>query len=449
MSVINKTIKALLASFILIGALSFSQSSFAFCSTLGCETYEDALAYCSTRRLAHPPPTYQWCSGPDAPKCAYCRIVPGSSPTTNPQIEFGRWSEYLGVFLFDPLIPLLNRYPTSQDYTKSVGGISQASAPNSAANITPKSCNPINIASGNKFKKQTDIVNTTYNLGFSRYYNSRTGYVGNLGKKWTHSYSRQLKSIGALNWQLIRANGKGINYITLGDDSPSTADGDITATLSKLKDNTGTQIGWQYRGHDNTQENYDLNGRLTSIIYLNGNTETITYDTSNRISQVVNRVGYSLTFSYGANNRLQNLTDQSGRVWVYNYDVNNNLKEVINADSTKRTYLYTNPTFVNLLTGIIDERGLHYASYEYDTKAKATASYLGPPTNVLTARISGISLVHNSDGSKTLTDSRGNVSNYQTTTLLGLSIVTQATGSACPGCGPAIPLIAMTLVITT
>ena len=59
------------------------------------------------------------------------------------------------------------------------------------------------------------------------------------------------------------------------------------------------------------------------------------------------------------------------------YDVNNNLKEVINADNTKRTYLYTNSTFVNLLTGIIDERGLHYASYEYDTTAKATASYLG------------------------------------------------------------------------
>ena len=59
--------------------------------------------------------------------------------------------------------------------------------------------------------------------------------------------------------------------------------------------------------------------------------------------------------------------------FTYAYDTHSNLSTVTRPDTKVRTYLYTNSTYVNALTGITDENGNCFATFGYDaTPARAT-----------------------------------------------------------------------------
>ena len=58
--------------------------------------------------------------------------------------------------------------------------------------------------------------------------------------------------------------------------------------------------------------------------------------------------------------------------YFYSVDGYNNLVAVAYPDKNARAYLYTNPTYPNLLTGIMDELGNQYASFTYDSTGRAT-----------------------------------------------------------------------------
>jgi len=122
------------------------------------------------------------------------------------------------------------------------------------------------------------------------------------------------------------------------------------------------------------------------------------------------------------------MADDNARVWTYRYDTNNNLEFVDNPDGTTKQYHYEDVNFPNALTGITDERGLRFATWAYDSQGRAILS-----THANNAE--RVDIVYSPDGTRTVTDSRGFISLYGTTTLNGVALVSDVTGPGCASCG--------------
>lgn len=99
-----------------------------------------------------------------------------------------------------------------------------------------------------------------------------------------------------------------------------------------------------------------------------------------QVVQIRNRFGESLSFEYdGPSDSLSKLEDQDVVEIHYEYDDQGNLKEVVYPDSTpddlsdnpRKTYLYEEPDLPHHMTGVVDERGVRYATFGYDQKGRA------------------------------------------------------------------------------
>jgi YD repeat-containing protein len=105
---------------------------------------------------------------------------------------------------------------------------------------------------------------------------------------------------------------------------------------------------------------------------------TYNYNDAGLLSEIHNRFGAFLHFTYDAGDRLTRLTDQAGSEIHYTYDTQGNLHEVIYLDATpgdlsdnpRKTYLYEKSGLPYHLTGILDESGLQYASFDYDASGR-------------------------------------------------------------------------------
>ena len=135
------------------------------------------------------------------------------------------------------------------------------------------------------------------------------------------------------------------------------------------------------------------------------------------------------------------MTGPAGQSYNYTYSDSTtyaNLLSVTYPDDTpadltnnpKKMYVYgelgntTNVSRPNALTGIIDEAGMRYATYQYDTKGKAISTEHG------TGGIEKYSLTFNTDGSASVTDPLESVRTIHFNTVLG---VVKSTGQSQPG----------------
>jgi RHS repeat-associated protein len=175
-------------------------------------------------------------------------------------------------------------------------------------------------------------------------------------------------------------------------------------------------------------ELYNTAGKLQSITDTRGNTQTLTYDAQGRLDRVDTNTGEYLVFGYDSNNRISMLTDHANRTWTYRYDTAGNLEYVDNPDGTTKRYHYEDTRFPHALTGITDERGIRYATYGYDDQGRANLS-----THAGNAQ--RVDIVYNTDGTRTVTNSRGHASSYDTVEQLGVALVTNIAGPGCSTCG--------------
>ena len=124
------------------------------------------------------------------------------------------------------------------------------------------------------------------------------------------------------------------------------------------------------------------------------------------------------------------MTDPAGQVTTYAYGEFDNLLSVTYPDDAVRHYHYEDTSLPVALTGITDENGDRYATYQYqaDGRAIATGHAGGADLHTLT---------YNPDGSTTVTDPLGTQRTHNFTTILG---VVKSAGQSQPGgsgCGPA------------
>lgn len=311
-------------------------------------------------------------------------------------------------------------------------------APNNGAKQCPlQAGNPINVAQGNKYQKETDYVGVgEHPLKFVRHYNSQDTLItaARMGSKWRHTYEKTINVINSNEVIVQRSDGQRLRWTVITGNVLESINDDAGAQLHRTND------GWEYITTNGVSEKYDILGQLKQIEYPNEHIIELEYDSSKRLQTVSDSVGQTLTFDYYSDGRLYTVTTSGGRVFQYGYnDPHGNLTSVTypGAASPTRVYHYEASQLPNALTGITDENGNRYATFEYDTQGRAIASYHGPQTAVLTDRIDGVSIVYNPEDTRTVTDSRGNSTTYHTTTQLGLALATQIDGPGCSSCGGA------------
>ena len=191
------------------------------------------------------------------------------------------------------------------------------------------------------------------------------------------------------------------------------ADSDITDQLLQLKSTDGSTIGWRYfNASDAAIEEYDAAGQLLKITRRDGMVERISYadgnggisyssipsatgyqaplcggvsgasipSVSGQLACVSDNFGRQLNFAYDAQGRIMRMSDPSGGIYRYVYDTNGNLATVIYPDSTQLTYSYaeivntSGVSLPNALTGISDQNGVRFATFEYDASGRANST---------------------------------------------------------------------------
>lgn len=293
--------------------------------------------------------------------------------------------------------------------------------------------NPINMFLGNKVEKATDFEDPFGLLTFSRHYSSSTlehnpGTV--LGTHWRHAFQISLpesEEDGEIVRRLNRPSGN--SYVFREDGGAWQPDADVRYRLERLTAN-GSLSGWRVRTPDNRIERFDASGRLNSITSLNGDAVTLTYNGSDRLIRVENRRGRALVFAY-ENGLLTTVTRPDGETLEYAYD-SGRLVEVHypGAGATHALqYLYENANDDTLLTGIIDEKGQRYATWEYDNEGRATASWHGGSGS----DIDKVSLSYD-DGQTQVTQPLGKVVTYGYEVDYGRAKLTSS-DQACSSCG--------------
>ena len=247
--------------------------------------------------------------------------------------------------------------------------------------------NPINSGSGNKYQPELDYQGAgEFPLIFERFYNSEPSTFSEAlgpGGRWRHHYERSIAQTSDANIVIAyRADGKALTFTQVNNHWLPTAD--VSVTLLPVSPG-----GWLLTTEDDGLERYDTAGKLQSITHRSGLSQTLSYDSSTGLlTTVTHSNGRQLRLEYDVGHRIVSLIVPSEAVYRYVYDSAGNLTSVsypddtptVSTDNPKKIYVYAeltntaNVTQPHALTGIIDENGNRFATYQYDAQGRAIVS---------------------------------------------------------------------------
>ncbi|WP_354622599.1 hypothetical protein [Psychromonas sp. MME2] len=286
--------------------------------------------------------------------------------------------------------------------------------------------NPVIVSNGTKIQTEAPDMLTTgaYPLYFARNYNSQrslesqelrqqsiqilpttnkskwmkhiqpAGYKGeNIGyvemlvpptdgirlagyKSWTHNYFGLLEVLG--NTVRLNSSQFADRRFTQQEDGSYKPTNITSDSLTRIEDEVGTLLHWVYRSASNQTEQYNTQGQLIRRTNSAGLSHHLTYDANGNIEVVKDDANNQLLFAYDDKNKLTTLTSSNGEVVTYGYDQFANLetvtKKLASGKETVRRYHYEDSRHPYALTGITDENGARYASWEYDAFGRAVVS---------------------------------------------------------------------------
>jgi YD repeat-containing protein len=311
--------------------------------------------------------------------------------------------------------------------------------------------NPINAGFGNKYQVETDYVGPgPFPLRLERTHNSMRGLRltnrSRLAANWTHTYARSLAPSGSPGGVIVaasalRPDGRTIDFNLSGGNY--LPDFDLfDYRLLRLTN------GWQLTTPEDEVETYDSDGKLVSIANRAGLTQTLSYYTSGTnkslLQTVTDPFGRTLGFGY-QDDRLTTVTIPGGGTFTYSYVLtplgDQQLLSATDPMGRVRGYTYNggNPGgFSRMLSGITDELGVAYASwdYQYDVNQPfagyATSSqHFGGADKVTISYTGGITTI-TTFVSAAVSSTRTYGFENKLSVLLNSSI----TGPDCPQCGP-------------
>ncbi|RSZ55061.1 RHS repeat protein, partial [Massilia atriviolacea] len=199
---------------------------------------------------------------------------------------------------------------------------------------------------------------------------------------------RPIFSTLANDFSLQRGNGSVIKFGTATDRKPSS---NVNDRWTPVYGADGTKIANDvYNAANDSTERYGLDGYIQTITSRGGQVLTFTYSASTGaggvnspprlLQSVKDPYGRALIFTYDTAGRIDTMTTPEGGIYKYAYNVYGAVVSVTYPDEKVRTYLYNEPAHTggaNLpfsLTGIVDENGVRYATYTYDSNGQALST---------------------------------------------------------------------------
>ena len=297
--------------------------------------------------------------------------------------------------------------------------------------------NPIAIPNGDKTQTEVDYTGTgVLPLQIRRQYSSNLLFDGRSdGWRFLFGNRHRMDVEAGANRILVRYPSQGYAIFTSLDGIAWTTDPDITIQLERELE-LGTHIGWRVTSDNDQVEIFDLEGKATSVQYR-GRTHTYTYNDST--TTITDDYGKSLQVVKDSDGYVTSVTNPENEVYSYTYNADGSLTTVTFPDDTFRTYHYEDTSIPNelskyRLTGITDENGARFATWEYDS------DYTGKnPRAILSEHAGSVERVDfsYSDGSVTTTNSLGKDTVYHYQKILGVDRITQVEGVVSPNCAAA------------
>ena len=260
--------------------------------------------------------------------------------------------------------------------------------PPNTANETCVSCNqgktaqggqPIDLASGNTYISQQDIVipGLGGGLRLTRTWNSifpplQNSYPTMFGTNWRSTYEERLilNSSDQL-MKYARGDGSVWSFAVVNNSNPwiygTVAPGNDTSTITQ-----GSQ-SFTLLSKTGEKRLFDLtSGELLSIIDRNGNTTQLSYDAQNRLITVTDPALRHLNFNYtGASTLVSTVTSDAGITYSYTYDNQGRLTTVTKPDNTTITFVYDANS---MITSVKDSQGKILESHTYDALGRGLTS---------------------------------------------------------------------------
>ncbi|MCF7532177.1 RHS repeat protein [Pseudomonas petrae] len=269
--------------------------------------------------------------------------------------------------------------------------------------------NPISVASGNKYQAELEYLDKDFVL--ERFYNSYDG-------AWRTSFTdRIINSPTSGRLMLQRSDGTVSFYFSV--NGVLTRDGRALGELSTLAS------GWRYLSESGEELYFNAEGWLYQYI-----------DPSKRIYNVsltyraltVSYLSSTLTISIDALGQPLSVQAPGGSIsYTYDDGVLQSLYKTIGGKALSRQFLHEKSRNRKLLTGIIDERGVRFATWTYDDQDRAISSQ----------HAGGVGLTqvaYNADGSSTVTNELGKQTVYRFQQVAGVNYVASIEGEPSANC---------------
>jgi YD repeat-containing protein len=315
----------------------------------------------------------------------------------------------------------------------------------------PKCGNPANPANGNKVE-ELSLYRGAGGFQFALIFNS-FDYLGTrFSPQWRDVFDRSVKMEGA-NAIAYRPDGRVLTFVPSGGGWTTDAD-----TADRLVQTT-SPAGWEFRAADgDVVETYAAAGKLLTISSRSGLTQTLAYSDGTAgpnggvviltngnptsipipaglLIRASDHFGRVLAFAYDGFARVVKITGPAGETYKFGYSSKGKLTSITWPGNAVRTFVYNEAAhtgganFPEILTGIVDENAVRYATFKYDSERRV----------VQTEHAGGV-LRHTlsyAPGSTTVVDPLNVSRAYGFQRTLEAFKNTAITGGACPGCGPA------------
>jgi|GEM_PF-1023064 len=293
--------------------------------------------------------------------------------------------------------------------------------PTNPVSVGFASCgDPVSPANGNVFETETDFADKDGELRFSRSYNSR-GDAGWSTTFNTHFYAdTDANSRGGV---VLFEDGRTALFVTR--NGVLVPDGGELGTLVRHEN------AWVYTSPLNEVMTFDAQGRIVLWQKADGRATTVTYGMTparDTVMTITDSLGHQMVYTthYGwplslvvGDLRIDYTVDASFRI--------TGVKKTWPGHGTTRSYLYEDAVHPELLTGVIDERGVRVSTWAYDADGRALSAAMAGGKGAF-------AFAYNADGSTTVTNPLGHPVVYRFDVVQGARRITSIEGEPVAGC---------------
>lgn len=253
--------------------------------------------------------------------------------------------------------------------------------------LSPAEClsDPVNTLTGAYTASVTDLSlpGAGVSFEFVRSYTSADSTSGRLGPGWTDSYSESLAVQS--NGDIILRGGEGQQVLYARQ-----ADGTFVGAAGALSALTQISGGYKVIRHDQTVDQFDSQGRLTSSVDPNGKGVALAYNGSGRLSTVTDAAGRAATVTSNGDGTVNSITLPDGRTVTYGY-TGGRLTSITDPLAKTTTYTYNaggrlatevDPNAHTVVSNVYDSNGR--VTQQTDANNKTTTFAWDPATQTAT-----------------------------------------------------------------